>query len=73
MNMPTNRASRRRYKKRHGRSVWVFSEVNQDITPEDIARILTSAGLERARLEAEAQAEDQGRAEGAERKESSDE
>ncbi len=51
-----NRASRRRYKKAHGRSVWVFSDLNQDLRPEQIAKILTSAGLEQARREAEAQA-----------------
>lgn len=56
MSTPMNRASRRRYKKAHGRSVWVFSDLNRDLRPEQIAKILTSAGLEQARREAEAQA-----------------
>lgn len=46
----------------------VFSDVNRDLRPEQIARIITSAGLEQARLEAEAQAEDTARAAGLPRK-----
>lgn len=61
MSTPTNRAGRRRYKKAHGRSVWVFSELNRDLRPEQIAKIITSAGLEQARREAEARAEDETR------------
>lgn len=46
--------SRRRYRKTADRRVWVFSELRADLRPEQIARILTAAGLEQARLEAEA-------------------
>lgn len=53
----TNRQSRRRYRKASGRRVWVFSDLNHDLRPEQVARILTSAGLEQARLEAEARAQ----------------
>lgn len=53
----TNRHARRRYRKTHDRRVWVFSELNQDLRPEQIARIITAAGLEQARLESEARAE----------------
>lgn len=53
----TNRSSRRRYVKNQDRRVWVFSELNHDLQPEQIARIITAAGLEQARLEAEARAE----------------
>lgn len=61
MSTPMNRAGRRRYKKAHGRSVWVFSDLNRDLRPEQIAKIITSAGLEQARREAEAQAEAEAR------------
>lgn len=53
----TNRQSRRRYRKAPGRRVWVFSELNHELRPEQVAKILTSAGLEQARLEAEARAQ----------------
>lgn len=49
-----SRKSQRRYRKRPDRRVWVFSELNHDLRPEQIANILTTAGLEQARLEAEA-------------------
>jgi hypothetical protein len=49
-----SRKSQRRYRKRPDRRVWVFSELNHDLRPEQIANILTAAGLEQARLEAEA-------------------
>lgn len=52
--MPFDRAHRRRYRKSSGRRVWVFSELNHDLRPEQIARIITVAGLEQARREAEA-------------------
>lgn len=39
------------------RRIQVFSEPNRDQRPERIARIITAAGLERARLEADAHAE----------------
>ena len=48
----------RRYRKREGRKVWVFSDLNHDVAPEQIAKILTTAGLEQARREVEAQADD---------------
>lgn len=51
------RGSRRRYRRSSGRRVWVFSELNHDLRPEHVARIITAAGLEQARLEAEAQAD----------------
>jgi hypothetical protein len=54
----SNRQTRRRYRKSKGRRVWVFSELNHDLRPEQIAKIITTAGLERARLEAAAQADD---------------
>lgn len=54
----TNRRSTRRYRKRSGRRVWVFSELNHDLRPEQVAKIITTAGLEQARLEAAAQADD---------------
>lgn len=53
----TNRRSTRRYRKTSGRRVWVFSDLNHDVRPEAVAKIITAAGLERARLEAEARAE----------------
>lgn len=61
MNTPINRADRRRYKKAHGRSVWVFSELNRDLRPEQLAKVITSAGLEQARREAEALTDDEAR------------
>ncbi len=48
---------RRRYRKAADRRVWVFSELNHDLTPEQIAKVLTTAALEQARLEKEATAE----------------
>ena len=53
----SNRRSTRRYRKTSGRRVWVFSDLNHDVRPEAVAKIITAAGLERARLEAEARAE----------------
>lgn len=53
--------ARRRYRKSRDRRVWVFSELNHDLRPEQIAKIITSAGLEQARLEAEARAEEETR------------
>lgn len=49
--------ARRRYRKVPGRRVWVFSELNHDLRPEQVAKIITAAGLEQARLEAAAQAD----------------
>ncbi|MDQ4214763.1 hypothetical protein [Microbacterium capsulatum] len=56
--MTNARSGRRRYRKSPGRRVWVFSELNHDLRPEQIARIITNAGLEQARLEAEARVSD---------------
>lgn len=61
MSTPTNRAGRRRYRKSRDRRVWVFSELNHDLRPEQIAKILVSGGLEQARREAEARAEEEAR------------
>ena len=48
-------APRRRYRKAADRRVWVFSELNHELTPETMAKVLTSAALEQARLEHDAQ------------------
>ena len=53
----TSRRNPRRYRKTQGRRVWVFSELNHDLRPEQLAKILTAAGLEQARLEVEARAQ----------------
>ena len=59
--MTTRRNTRRRrYRKAADRRVWVFSELNDDVTAEHIAKVLTPAALEQARLEKEATAEHQG-------------
>ncbi|HEY5319478.1 MAG TPA: hypothetical protein VIJ76_01240 [Galbitalea sp.] len=50
----TNRQSRRRYRKSADRRVWVFSELNHDLKPEQLAKVLVAAALEQARLEHEA-------------------
>lgn len=62
MSTTNNRAGRRRYRKGHERRAWVFSDLNHDLRPEQIAKILVSAGLEQARREAEAKAESEARA-----------
>ena len=56
----------RRYRKSVDRRVQVFSESGRDSRTERIARIITSAGLEQARLEAAARAEHVERDEGGE-------
>lgn len=61
MSTPPNRAGRRRYRKSRDRRVWVFSELNHDLRPEQIAKILVSGGLEQARREAEPRAEEEAR------------
>jgi hypothetical protein len=53
----TNRPMKRRYRKASDRRVWVFSDLNHDLTPEHMAMIIARAGLERARLEAAARQE----------------
>ncbi len=53
----TNRRTPRRSRKASDRRVWVFSELNHDLRPEQVAKIITSAGLEQARREAEARAQ----------------
>ena len=63
----TNRARGNRcYRKSVDRRVQVFSESGSDSRTERIARIITSAGLEQARLEAAARAEHVERDEGGE-------
>lgn len=54
--MSSHARGKRRYRKTQGRRVWVFSELNHDLRPEHVAKIIT-AGLEQARLEAAAQQE----------------
>lgn len=54
--MTSHARGKRRYRKTQGRRVWVFSDLNHDLHPEQMARIITAAGLEQARLEADAQA-----------------
>lgn len=49
-----SRSSKRRYRKVADRRVWVFSELNHELRPEQIAKVLTAASLEQARKEAEA-------------------
>lgn len=39
---------RRNPKKKSDRRVWLFSELNPDLTPKEVARILASAALEAA-------------------------
>lgn len=56
MNSPSRRGQRR-YRKAQDRRVWVFSELNHDLRPEIVARIITAAGLEQARREADARAQ----------------
>lgn len=59
--MTTRRnTSSRRYRKAADRRVWVFSELNHDLTPEHMAKVLTTAALEQARIEKEAVAEHRG-------------
>ena len=51
--MPRN--SSRRYRKAHDRRVWVFSELNHDLTPAQLAKVIATAALEQARRERDAQ------------------
>jgi len=55
----TNRKSgaRRRYRKTQDRRVWVFSELNHDLTPDQLARVIATAALEQARRERDAKAQ----------------
>lgn len=46
--------SQRSNRKTPGRRVWVFSQLNHDLQPEQIARILVAASLEQAQREADA-------------------
>jgi len=46
--------SQRRKRQTPGRRVWVFSQLNHDLQPEQIARILVAASLEQAQREADA-------------------
>jgi len=43
--------SRRRYRKAQDRRVWVFSELNHDLTPEVFAKVIATAALEQVALE----------------------
>ena len=54
----TSRHTPRRYRKSSDRRVWVFSDLNHDLAADQIAKILTAAGLAQARREADAQAAD---------------
>jgi hypothetical protein len=54
-----SRNYRRRPLKKPERRVWVFSELNPDLTPKDIARILASAALEAAEAAKASQATEQ--------------
>lgn len=56
--MPRHIRGSRRHHKSSERRVRVFSEPNRNLRAGQIAHLITNAGLERARLEAEAQAED---------------
>jgi dihydrofolate reductase len=49
-----SKGTSRRYRKAHDRRVWVFSQLNHDLQPEQIARILVAASLEQAQREADA-------------------
>jgi len=53
--MPRN--SSRRYRKAQDRRVWVFSELNHDLTPDQLAKVIATAALEQARRERDAQAQ----------------
>lgn len=52
--MTSRKRSTRRYRKSQDRRVWVFSELNHDLTPDQLAKVIASAALEQARLEREA-------------------
>lgn len=45
---------KRHHRKAHDRRVWVFSQLNHDLQPEQIARILVAASLEQAQREVDA-------------------
>lgn len=53
----SKRTPRRRYRKAQDRRVWVFPELNHDLTPDQLAKVIASSALEQARLEREAQSE----------------
>lgn len=61
MTPPSNRAGRRRYRKTRDRRIRAFSELNHDLRPEQIAKILVTLGLDEARKEAEARADEEAR------------
>lgn len=48
----TNSKPRRPRQRRPARPVFVFSEMNHELRPEDLARIIVRAGLEQARRDA---------------------
>ena len=43
-----------RHRNSHDRRVWVFSQLNHDLQPEQIARIIVAASLAQAQREADA-------------------
>lgn len=47
--------SRRRYRKTSDRRVWVFRELNEDLTADKLANVIARAALDQARLERDAQ------------------
>lgn len=55
--MTRSKRTPRRYRKSQDRRVWVFSELNHDLTPDQLAKVIAAAALEQARLEREAKAE----------------
>lgn len=57
----SKRTPRRRYRKTQDRRVWVFSELNHDLTPDQLAKVIATAALEQARREREAQADNEAR------------
>lgn len=54
--MTRSKRTPRRYRKAQDRRVWVFSELNHDLTPDQLAKVIASAALEQVRREREAQA-----------------
>ncbi|WP_315070704.1 hypothetical protein [uncultured Microbacterium sp.] len=57
-----NRATRRKYTKSRKRRVTAFSELNRNLRPDQLARLIVAESLEQARREAEARAENEARA-----------
>ena len=51
----THRQKSQRGRRSGNRRVWVFSQLNHDLSPEHYMKVIVLAGLEQARLEADAQ------------------